>query len=109
MFCFWGPVVWSYRHSTVQSALGGWIDKERESQEKVFLWMCFFVNNQHRLLGTESTITGSDNLEEVFEDNLRRIGSVIAILDTWQSPEYLTRIWCIFEQFTSIKLGIKVR
>jgi len=30
---------------------------------------------------------------------------MVAILDDWYSPVYLTRIWTIFEQFTAIKLG----
>lgn len=48
---------------------------------------------------------GSSNLEHVFEDTLTRIGRMVAILDDWYDPTYLTRIWTIFEQFTAIKLG----
>ena len=40
----------------------------------------------------DGTPAGSDNLEEVFEANLRRTGRVVAILDTWHQPTYLRRV-----------------
>ena len=68
--------------------------------------MCFFVNNQFRII-----VDGIDvgDLEEVFETNLVRIGAVVALLDGWDTPVYLTRIWTIYEQFTALKLGIPMR
>merc|ERR1712100_1017183 len=100
---------WAYRLSTVQCALQNWTRSTGKQPEDVYFWMCFFVNNQHRILNQNSKVReGSDKLEDVFEANLIRIGEVVALLDTWQHPSYLTRIWCIFEQFTAIKLRIKV-
>ena len=52
----------------------------------------FFINNQFRLI-VDGSPAGSDNLEEVFEANLRRTGRVLAILDTWHQPTYLRRVW----------------
>ncbi|CAE7654177.1 unnamed protein product [Symbiodinium microadriaticum] len=49
--------------------------------DSVFFFMCFFVNNQFRIIVEEST-TGSQNLEQVFETNLRRIGKMVAVLFT---------------------------
>jgi hypothetical protein len=51
---------------------------------------------------------GSDNHEMVFETRLKKIGRVVALLDKWDNPRYLTRIWTIFEQFTAQKLEIPV-
>merc|ERR1719272_801505 len=34
---------------------------------------------------------------------------MIAMLDTWESPQYCTRIWTVFEQFTAAKLGVEVK
>ena len=68
------------------------------SVNKVFFFMCFFVNNQYRIIVEEST-TGSAELEKVFEGNLRRIGQMVAILDTWEEPIYLSSfvgsVWVI--------------
>ena len=33
---------------------------------------------------------------------------MVAVLDKWEDPKYLTRIWCIFEQYTAQDLGIHV-
>ena len=57
--------------------------------------MCFFVNNQFRML-VECSQSGADNLEQVFEANLKRIGKVVALLDHWDKPLYLSRVWTIF-------------
>ena len=65
-----------------------------------YFFMCFFANNQYRILVEESS-SGSDNLEEVFETNLKRIGRMVAMLDTWDQPTYLTRVWTVYEQFVA--------
>merc|ERR1711957_565255 len=72
--------------------------------------MCFFVNNQYRILYTpDSASSIEESLDEVFGRNLLRIGSVLALLDSFEAPTYLSRIWTIFEQYTAIKLGVPVR
>ena len=69
--------------------------------------MCFCVNNQFRII-VEGSATGSDNLEEVFQTNLRRIGQVVAVLDTWEEPVYLQRVWTIYEQYVACSLQVPV-
>ena len=72
-----------------------------------FFFMCFFVNNQHRIL-LEKCTTGSADLENIFECNLKRIGRVVAVLDTWNQPLYLGRVWTMYEQFVASALHIPV-
>ncbi|CAJ1442710.1 unnamed protein product [Effrenium voratum] len=95
---------WKYTVGTVQDALSSWLEDTGLLPEDIFLYMCFFVNNQYRIL-YDCNGVGSVQLEEVFESTLKRIGNMVAILDGWRCPVYLTRIWTIFEQFTAIKLG----
>ena len=57
----------------------------------------------------EESSTGSDNLETVFKGNLRRIGRMVAVLDTWDRPLYLSRIWTVYEQFVASTLQIQAR
>ena len=57
----------------------------------------------------EESSAGSDDLETVFEGNLRRIGRMVAILDTWDRPLYLSRIWTVYEQFVASTLQIQAR
>eukprot|EP00435_Cladocopium_sp_Y103_P045791 s1327_g13.t1 len=91
---------WKYTLQQVQSALQIFRDG---LVGPCYFYVCFFVNNQFRMR------LGSDNLEEVFEDNLRRIGKMVAVLDTWERPVYLTRIWTVFEQFVASKNQIEVQ
>jgi len=78
-----------------------------DEPRNVFLFMCFFCNNQYRLLVDGKA--GSDDLERVFESRLRGIGRVVALLDSWRDSQYLTRIWTIFEQYSAAKLNIPVQ
>ena len=87
----------------VRSALGTF---QQSLVGRCYFFMCFFANNQYRILVEESS-NGSDHLEEVFETNLRRIGKMVAILDTWDQPAYLTRVWTVYEQFVASTLQIE--
>eukprot|EP00440_Ansanella_granifera_P042339 gb/GFBE01045904.1/.p1 GENE.gb/GFBE01045904.1/~~gb/GFBE01045904.1/.p1 ORF type:complete len:939 (+),score=168.98 gb/GFBE01045904.1/:1-2817(+) len=98
---------WGYKLSVVRDALSVWISNENLQPEDVFLFMCFFVNNQYRIIGTGQQVS-AEELEETFEGNLRRISRVVALLDTWNNPRYLQRIWTIFEQLVAIKLEVPV-
>ena len=89
----------------MQNALDFWLEEAQIHSRRVFLHMCFFVNNQYRIL-YDCDGAGSENLD--VEGTLKRIGQMVAILDDWDSPVYLTRIWTIFEQFTAIKCDVQV-
>ena len=97
---------WRYTLGELTSALR--MFQAGEAVENVHFFMCFFINNQYRILVEEST-TGSADLEQVFEVNLKRIGRMVAILDAWQQPVYLSRVWTVFEQFVASKLEIPVQ
>jgi hypothetical protein len=99
---------WSSKLSTVREALGRWADRSGSDPAEVVFFMCFFVNNQYRILAPGADSRGSDTLGETFERNLLRTGRMVALLDTFDRPTYLTRIWTIFEQFTAMRLGIEV-
>ena len=96
---------WQYSVGQVRNALQMW--KAPMAAENVFFYMCFFVNNQFRLI-VDGTPAGSDDLEEVFEENLRRCGQMVAILDGWHRPRYLRRVWTIYEQYVACTLKIDV-
>lgn len=104
---------WAYSLSTVRSALQFWVDTSGQNPSTVVLFMCFFVNNQYRILAPLSPRgqpqNGSDHLDELFERNVQRVGQVIALLDTYESSIYFTRLWTIFEQFICIKNNVPVR
>ena len=85
---------WGYSLNLVRSSMTAWIDQSKIDPQKTFLYMCFFVNNQYRIL-LDQNGAGSmgSNLKDVFGDNLQRIGRMVALLDGWEKPTYLSRIW----------------
>lgn len=93
---------WGYKLSMVQDALRQWVKQTNGDPAKIFLWMCFFLNNQY-----DNTAFDSETLSHTFGENLKRIGAMVALLDGWDEPTYLKRIWCIFEQYKAIVIGIK--
>ena len=92
----------------MQDALGHWISSAALDPDETFLYCCFFCNNQYRILVDDGG-HGAANLEEIFQGRLSKIGRVVALLDTWKKPLYLTRLWTIFEQFSAIKLELPVK
>jgi len=98
---------WGYKLSDVKGALEGWCQAEGADPRTRFLFMCFFVNNQYRIL-MDSSNTGAADLDGIFEQNLRRINHMVTLLDTWDEPMYLTRVWTIFEQFVAAKMDVPV-
>lgn len=34
---------------------------------------------------------------------------MVSLLDSWENPQYLTRIWCIFEVLTAARLEIDMK
>jgi len=98
---------WGYSIKMVQDGLKLWLKHSELVAEETFLYCCFFVNNQYRIL-VDGDGSNSDNLEEIFELRLTTIGAMVALLDTWDKPRYLTRVWTIFEQYTATKRGIPV-
>ena len=101
--------VWGYHISQVKSALRMYrlSAHAAPAAQHMFFFMCFFVNNQYRIIVEEKAV-GSENLETIFEENLKRSGQMVAILDTWHKPVYLSRIWTVYEQFMASTLQIPV-
>jgi len=99
---------WAYRLSTVCDSLHEWVGTTHCEPSDVSFYMCFFTSNQYRILVPGASCKGSDNLEFTLEANLKRTGKMVAILDTFDKPTYLTRTWTIYEQFTAKRLAIEV-
>ncbi|CAE8589043.1 unnamed protein product [Polarella glacialis] len=78
--------------------------KEGLKAEDVFLWMCFFCSNQYRIF--KATNVDAGDLEKIFRTHVVSIGKVVALLDHWSAPQYLTRVWTIYEQYVAADLKV---
>mmetsp|Transcript_8858 Transcript_8858/g.21158 ORF Transcript_8858/g.21158 Transcript_8858/m.21158 type:complete len:659 (-) Transcript_8858:209-2185(-) len=98
---------WRYVLDDVVDAIAVWLGSanQQANSPKVSLWMCFFCNNQYRMI-EDSTIAGSDQLDKVFERHLDAAGHMLVILDSFLEPHYFTRAWCLFETYVCIHRNI---
>eukprot|EP00931_Biecheleriopsis_adriatica_P100852 TRINITY_DN76091_c0_g1_i1.p1 TRINITY_DN76091_c0_g1~~TRINITY_DN76091_c0_g1_i1.p1 ORF type:complete len:500 (-),score=66.42 TRINITY_DN76091_c0_g1_i1:17-1516(-) len=88
---------WAYSVDMVTTSLASYAIR---SQAQVCLWVCFFCNNQRKLL--IQGICDNDCLDTVFSERLKSIGNIILLLNDYTHPTYVTRIWCVFETYTAI-------
>ncbi|CAK9009525.1 unnamed protein product [Durusdinium trenchii] len=90
---------WTYFLNDVCHALARWWDRESRRTHfgrcapmtSVYVWWCFFVNNQFRMLQDGETVD-TDSLLEVFAKPLARANKVLMCVDKFQNSTYNDRI-----------------
>lgn len=97
--------VWRYTASTMMTAL--WRMLQKMSVEDVFVWCCFFDNNQNRII-VSGEVQGSDDLSDIFVKRLKAIGKMVIILDAWKDPVYAKRIWTVYETFEADRNAVDI-
>ena len=60
-----------------------------------------FVVNQHRTLASEWW-------SGAFSEAIASIGNTLLVLQPWSQPQPLSRSWCLWEIFSSIKSDVKL-
>jgi hypothetical protein len=84
---------WRYQFLDVFDAIES---RYRPQKDKVFLWFDLFSNNQHN-----NEPPPFEWWCETFQSAIRKIGSVVMVLEPWIDPIPLTRAWCLWEIFCS--------
>jgi tetratricopeptide (TPR) repeat protein len=95
---------WSYRICDIIDTLVAHCESNKDmDQKRTYVWICCLCNNQHRVY--EDKKNGGnvpfDKFHEIFRTNVVNIGHVVAMMFPWDNPEYLTRVWCVFEAYTA--------
>jgi len=97
--------VWSYKVKTMSQVWKALANTHSTcGRGATCIWICFFCNNQFRLLTGEAQ--SMEELGEVFQQNLTAANRMITVLDKWRNPIYNQRAWCMFEQYCCHNLGI---
>ncbi|CAB9509963.1 Hydra magnipapillata [Seminavis robusta] len=96
---------WKYTVSGVVETLKDYCEEHRFNPKRTYIWMCCLCVNQHRVVqANHSGMLNKSSLD--FQNEFRKrvlgIGRVLAMMGPWDDPEYLKRVWCIFECFTAI-------
>lgn len=90
---------WKYHLVAVVSALLRFLLQAGLRAEDVFVWICFFCNNQYRIIGEKQQLDAK-LLRNMFENHLLSVGNMLVLLDEFADPFYIKRIWCVFEAYT---------
>lgn len=92
---------WGYPVLTISGALGAYCQSRGLDPTTVKVWICFACINQHRV--KEAVNLGKavpfKEFEEAFSSRVQGIGKVLSLFAPWSLPQYLTRVWCIYELY----------
>lgn len=80
-----------------------WLSEKRKEGVRignVFVWQCLFCNNQYRIEENKDAI--NESLGSIFKTRLLKIRKMVVLLDKFQNPKYLTRVWCVYEMYTAV-------
>ncbi len=62
--------------------------------------------NQHRVV--EGGVIDTGDFQSTFRRRVHGVGHILALMAPWQLPEYLRRVWCIFEMYEAYTSECKV-
>lgn len=90
---------WGYKYIDIVDTLTSFCDDQSLDPKKTFVWICAFCNNQHRI-GTQGVVA-FETFQEIFQQRVKGIQHVLAMMTPWNDPGYLKRVWCIFEAYNA--------
>eukprot|EP00553_Chaetoceros_curvisetus_P012346 CAMPEP_0204642094 /NCGR_PEP_ID=MMETSP0717-20131115/51499_1 /ASSEMBLY_ACC=CAM_ASM_000666 /TAXON_ID=230516 /ORGANISM="Chaetoceros curvisetus" /LENGTH=566 /DNA_ID=CAMNT_0051662835 /DNA_START=48 /DNA_END=1749 /DNA_ORIENTATION=- len=97
---------WKSRIGDITESLLNYCKEKGLSPKRVYVWICCLCINQHRVVEGGTVELG--NFQHTFRHRLQGIGHILALMAPWQLPEYLRRIWCIFEMYEAYTIECKV-
>lgn len=94
---------WGYTIGDIVDVLTNYCTSNGLNPKEMYVWICCLCINQHRVveLKKQKEDIPFDEFRKVFHGRVTSIGHVVAMMSPWTGPEYLTRVWCIFELFTA--------
>uniref|UniRef100_A0A7S3VG56 Mbre TPR repeat protein n=1 Tax=Chaetoceros debilis TaxID=122233 RepID=A0A7S3VG56_9STRA len=94
---------WGYSIGDIVDVLTNYCTSNGLNPKKVYVWICCLCNNQHRVVEMKKRKEDIpfEEFHKVFHGRVTGIRHVLAMMSPWTKPEYLTRVWCIFELFTA--------
>eukprot|EP00931_Biecheleriopsis_adriatica_P100334 TRINITY_DN7559_c0_g1_i1.p1 TRINITY_DN7559_c0_g1~~TRINITY_DN7559_c0_g1_i1.p1 ORF type:complete len:983 (+),score=160.81 TRINITY_DN7559_c0_g1_i1:103-3051(+) len=102
---------WDYSCHHMVSGLNSWMLHAKAVADDTFIWICFFCNNQRKILFDCQVGQTEAGLEALFHSRLRAVkdkGGVIVLLDNYMEPSFTRRLWCIYEVFEATQLDMPI-
>lgn len=101
---------WGYKLMDIASALTSYCMSTSQSPQEVRVWICCCCINQHRVKEsvTKGDVVPFHRFREEFAQRVYNVDHILALMSPWYSPQYIERVWCIFEFYTANSLGKEV-
>lgn len=100
---------WAYAIGDIVDSLVSFCATNNLDPKRTYVWIDCLCINQHRVVEQKNSGgTGMLDFEQEFPKKLKAIGHMLALLVPWNSPVYLTRIWCVFELYTAHHTGCRI-
>lgn len=90
---------WGYLVRDIVASLLSFCEQTGRRSEDVRVWICCLCVNQHRVKEKQAACDkiSFEEFASTFYLKVVKIGRVLSMLTPWDSPLYITRLWCIFE------------
>lgn len=96
---------WDYKYIDFIQLLEDYTsERSKHETAPLCFWIDIFVFNQHASL--QMTYNW---FKESFEKAIDEIGTTVVLFDDWESPALLTRTWCLYEIYLTVKLESKMK
>jgi len=89
---------WGYSFGDIVDTLVDFCKTNKLSTKSTYIWICAFCNNQHRVVERDVPF---EDFKFVFNNRVKGIGHILAMMTPWEDPGYLKRVWCIFEMYSA--------
>eukprot|EP00557_Chaetoceros_sp_GSL56_P001646 CAMPEP_0176503402 /NCGR_PEP_ID=MMETSP0200_2-20121128/15343_1 /TAXON_ID=947934 /ORGANISM="Chaetoceros sp., Strain GSL56" /LENGTH=762 /DNA_ID=CAMNT_0017902689 /DNA_START=2361 /DNA_END=4649 /DNA_ORIENTATION=- len=86
---------WGNKVEEICAVLVKYCNEHKLDMKRTYVWICCLCNNQFRV--DEQSDVPFEEFEQIFEDKVVGIKNIVSLMSPWNSPVYLTRVWCIFE------------
>ena len=79
---------WGYSFGDIVDTLVDFCKTNKLSTESTYIWICAFCNNQHRVVERDVPF---EDFKFVFNNRVKGIGHILAMMTPWEDPGYLKR------------------
>eukprot|EP00928_Gymnodinium_smaydae_P041851 TRINITY_DN28270_c0_g1_i1.p1 TRINITY_DN28270_c0_g1~~TRINITY_DN28270_c0_g1_i1.p1 ORF type:complete len:640 (+),score=86.71 TRINITY_DN28270_c0_g1_i1:114-1922(+) len=96
---------WGYSISDIVESLSHHCVQRSHDAARTYIWICCLCINQHRVQEARrlGEVVPFETFRESFSSRVRGIGHVLALMMPWDCPQYVRRVWCVFELFTVLE------
>jgi tetratricopeptide (TPR) repeat protein len=98
---------WGETIEDIIDVLEQFVARKKLDRKRSYVWICCLCNNQHRVVDRRKNNkeVPFEEFKDTFESQVNGVDHIVALMSPWDKPQYLTRVWCVFEMHTAYKNG----